>query len=429
MLAMQAPVARFDPVSLGNMRRPDRASVPVAYVAPHAPVTDDALLAASVRLRVEDPQGHSCGSGTIIDANAAGEALVLTCGHLFRDSQGTGKIEVDVFGSSPAVHLPGRLVGYDLQRDVGLVAFRPQGRVTVARVAPPGYGVRAGDAVTSVGCNHGDEPSVQHSQVISVGGPRPARRRAVALVLNLLEVAAQPVEGRSGGGLFSSEGMVIGVCNAAEPTGHEGLYATLESIRAALDQKQLASLYKQPIAPPSLGCGPMGESAIAAADPFSAAPRVRLASQKTRLPPRAMRQLASDRRCRDGWRRAGRDGRNPSPRGRGLGGSLHHPRPRPSTGQERNHHLGRGLARLCPPTRTGRPAARHAAGDLHGSLPAAADDPRVGRRDRLAAPGAVALAARNLSADYPSSVQPCGNAAATVRWPRGQSVTRPSAPS
>ena len=118
--------------------------VPVAYVAPHAAVTDDALLAASVRVRVEDPQGHSCGSGTIIDANAAGDALVLTCGHLFRDSQGTGKIEIDVFGSSPAVHLPGRLVGYDLERDVGLVAFHTQERVMVARVAPPGYGVRAG---------------------------------------------------------------------------------------------------------------------------------------------------------------------------------------------------------------------------------------------------------------------------------------------
>ena len=98
-----------------------------------------------------------------------------------------------------------------------------------------------GDAVTSVGCNHGDEPSVQHSQVIRVVSVVPPTRTATARRTrswNLLEVAAEPVEGRSGGGLFSADGMVIGVCNAAEPTGHEGLYATLESIRAALDQKQ-----------------------------------------------------------------------------------------------------------------------------------------------------------------------------------------------
>ena len=59
-------------------------------------------------------------------------------------------------------------MAYDLERDIGLVAFRPQGPVMVARVAPPGYAVRAGDAVTSVGCNNGDDPTVQHSRVNSL---------------------------------------------------------------------------------------------------------------------------------------------------------------------------------------------------------------------------------------------------------------------
>ena len=44
-------------------------------------------LASSVRLKIEDADGNSVGSGTIIDARA-GEALVLTCGHIFRESQG-----------------------------------------------------------------------------------------------------------------------------------------------------------------------------------------------------------------------------------------------------------------------------------------------------------------------------------------------------
>jgi thiol-disulfide isomerase/thioredoxin len=51
----------------------------------------DHLIAATVRLRIEDPDGHSCGSGTIIDTRQ-GLALILTCGHLFRDSEGKGKI-------------------------------------------------------------------------------------------------------------------------------------------------------------------------------------------------------------------------------------------------------------------------------------------------------------------------------------------------
>src|SRR5689334_22905218 len=46
-----------------------------------------ALLAATVRLYVEDAQGRSCGTGTIVDTRK-GEALVVTCGHLFRETKG-----------------------------------------------------------------------------------------------------------------------------------------------------------------------------------------------------------------------------------------------------------------------------------------------------------------------------------------------------
>ena len=70
--------------------------------------------------------GHSAGSGTIIDARAGGEALVLTCGHLFRDSKGTGKIEVEVYRPCAGCRVPGRLIAYDLERDVALVAFQPR---------------------------------------------------------------------------------------------------------------------------------------------------------------------------------------------------------------------------------------------------------------------------------------------------------------
>ena len=138
---------------------------PLALKSPTG-VSDAALLAASVRLRVEDPDGRSCGSGTIIDSRGE-EALVLTCGHLFRDYKGKGKggITVDLFRSGEPQHVAGTLVSFDLTRDVALVAIRTPGPVAVARLAPPDYKLTEGMAVASVGCNDGDSPTVQHSRV------------------------------------------------------------------------------------------------------------------------------------------------------------------------------------------------------------------------------------------------------------------------
>lgn len=212
---------------------------------------DAELIAASVRLRIEDPHGQSCGSGTIIDARE-GQALILTCGHIFRESQGKGRIEVDLFGRSAARRIPGRLISYDVERDVGLVAVHIPGPVTTARVAPPGYRLVRGSPVVSVGCNNGDRPSTRHTRVIAldraVGPPN-------------LQVAGQSVEGRSGGGLFSADGLVIGVCNAAYKDENESLYAAMGAIHAELDKAGLSYIYKSPPENPA----PRAE--LAAVDP------------------------------------------------------------------------------------------------------------------------------------------------------------------
>jgi hypothetical protein len=191
------------------------------------------LIAASVRLRIQDPQGHSCGSGTIIDARG-GEALILTCGHLFRDSDGNGKIEVDLFGPQHSRRVPGRLIAYDLKSDVGLVAIRTPGPVVTARVAPRGYNLSRGQTVVSVGCDNGADPTAKRSCVNSLNkflGPAN------------VQVAGQPIEGRSGGGLFSADGFVVGVCNAADPEDQEGLFAAVDCIHAALDESDLSYVY------------------------------------------------------------------------------------------------------------------------------------------------------------------------------------------
>ena len=206
-----------------------------------AGVSDAALLAASVRLRVEDPGGHSCGSGTIIDARG-GKALILTCGHIFRDSQGKGPIEVDLFGPNGRSRSAGELMSYDLT--IATWAWwrsDAPGPVATARVAPPGYRVDRGMPVVSVGCNNGDraDRAAQPGDVRWTSSP--ARRTS--------RWPASRWKAAAAAGCSRSEGYVIGVCNAADPSDKEGLFAALGSIYAELDRRlggDLSFVYKSP---------------------------------------------------------------------------------------------------------------------------------------------------------------------------------------
>jgi thiol-disulfide isomerase/thioredoxin len=214
--------------------RPVDPFAPAASAAGSPVASMQDLIQASVRLTIHDPQGSSYGSGTMIDARQ-GEALVLTCGHIFRDSQGKGQITVDLFGPQAPQKVPGRLVAYDLKSDIGLVSIRPGVAVQVAPVAPAGQPIAKGDNVISVGCNNGGPATALESKVTAInkfGGPPN------------VEVAGLPVQGRSGGGLFNREGHVIGVCNAADPADNEGLYAALAAIHSQLDGAGLSAVYQ-----------------------------------------------------------------------------------------------------------------------------------------------------------------------------------------
>jgi len=224
----------------------------------------DRVMASSVRIEIYDQGGQSVGSGTVIDARQ-GEALVLTCGHIFRDSDGKGRITVDLFGQGAPQDVPARVVGYDLESDIGFISFRSSAPLTAARVAPAGYRARSGQPVVSIGCDHGADASPRVSRVTTIdkflGTPN-------------LQVAGQPVQGRSGGGLFSADGYVIGVCNAADPEDNEGLYAALPAIHAEINQLGLAqfALPHAPIVsnpPPAM---PSAMPAFGNADPSATIP-------------------------------------------------------------------------------------------------------------------------------------------------------------
>lgn len=204
-----------------------------ARPAESGPKSDAEFLAMCVRLYIEDPRGRSCGSGAIIDARQ-GQALIITCGHLFRESQGKGRVEVEMFTPTGVQRLPGQVVSYDLQRDVGLVSVQFSGPVACAHVAPAGYQININDPVVSVGCDHGGDPLVRRTRIAPgkyLGPPS-------------VQVDEVPVTGRSGGGLFTPDGTLIGVCNAADPTVNKGLYAAVESVQAELDRSGLGFVYR-----------------------------------------------------------------------------------------------------------------------------------------------------------------------------------------
>ncbi len=200
----------------------------------YAAATEADLTAVTVRIRIADAAGRSTGSGTIIDARG-GEALILTCGHLFRESQGKAPIRVDLFGPQPVSDLPAELLDYDDRLDLGLITIRPPIPVVAARVAPPGFPLSQGDPVFTVGCNGGASPTVRRGTITALNrylGPAN------------IEASGAPVTGRSGGGLFSAEGFLIGVCNAADPQLDEGIYAALKEIHARLDRLELSFVYR-----------------------------------------------------------------------------------------------------------------------------------------------------------------------------------------
>jgi thiol-disulfide isomerase/thioredoxin len=223
---------------------PDGARAPAHQPMPQetsAPTPQDAqLISSSVRLKVDDAKGHSYGTGTIIDTRS-GEALVITCGHLFRDSKGQGPVTVELFEATPqgvrvVDRVQGHIVSYNVDREIGLISIKPTSPVRVAPIAPTQTVMGRGDRVTSVGCNNGQDPTALGTRVTATnryqGPPN-------------LEAQGAPVEGRSGGGLFNTNGELVGVCFAADYEGNEGLYTALESIHDELDRLGLSDVYQR----------------------------------------------------------------------------------------------------------------------------------------------------------------------------------------
>jgi thiol-disulfide isomerase/thioredoxin len=190
-------------------------------------------LDVSVRLRVKDDrQPDAIGSGTIIDSRV-GKSIILTCGHIFRNRDKNAIIEVECFCGGREVTIIGRRFFHDDKSDVGLITINVDS-LPSCRVAFDGTKIVKGAPVISVGCSEGDKPTVQRLKITALNRYQGADN---------IEVAGMPVEGRSGGGLFTQEGQLIGVCSGADSHYREGFFAGLQSVHDILDRCHLTHLY------------------------------------------------------------------------------------------------------------------------------------------------------------------------------------------
>lgn len=196
--------------------------------------------AATVRIKVHDGHGYGVGTGTIIDTHGE-EALVLTCGHLFRDTDGKGRVEVEIFVAGQIKSVAGQVIDYDADdKDIALIAMRPGMTVYPVAVIGTGQTPVNGQTVFSYGCDRGDDPSRRDTRITGVNKYNQHKQ------MSNLEIAGAPIDGRSGGGLFDHTGRLIGVCNSADYKTDIGIYTGPGSIHWQLDRVNMSALYQNP---------------------------------------------------------------------------------------------------------------------------------------------------------------------------------------
>lgn len=194
-----------------------------------------AALNSTVRIRVEDRPGMTAyGTGTIIDSRN-GHALVITCGHLFRDSGGKCKITVDAVINDKLQTVEARVLDFDLEYEIGLLIIEPQGNVTASKVADQSGQPEPGQPLFSVGCSNGADPTIMEMQVTAIdrftGAPN-------------IECTGSPVEGRSGGGLFDEEGRLVAICFGRLDGEPRGAYSGLPTVHWVLEKHELTDIFQ-----------------------------------------------------------------------------------------------------------------------------------------------------------------------------------------
>ena len=195
--------------------------------------------AATVRVQVEgrSTKGgravREVGTGTIVHSVPT-ETLVLTCAHFFLDLQREGSsVTVETFEGDRPQAYSATVVGGNHSLDLALIRITPKRTLPVVPVAASSPELAVGQELVSFGCDLGNPPTRLDMKLVAINrylGP------------GNLVCTTDPVSGRSGGGLYSQSGELVGVCSCAEREKSEGLYVAWSAIVSLLKELKLENL-------------------------------------------------------------------------------------------------------------------------------------------------------------------------------------------
>ena len=213
--------------------------------------------ATVVRIKVQERGPLGFGSGTVISSTPE-ESIVLTCAHIFhvkgpqpRPDQFKPTVLVELFDGrlgDPGGQtvrplgrpMAGEVIDYDFGRDVALVRIKPGRVVPASPIVPEGWSPETRMRMCTVGCTNGEDATAWSTIVTSPSFTGLSEKPNYEAI----QCLHSPKQGRSGGGLFTEDGDVAGVCNYAfDPRVARGLYAAPKSIYAVLDRNNLSFLY------------------------------------------------------------------------------------------------------------------------------------------------------------------------------------------
>jgi S1-C subfamily serine protease len=189
-----------------------------------------------VRIRAVAGNTASYGSGTVVESDDA-KSTVLTCAHLFHGRQ---SVWVDVYADGGSKESYAASILYkDDTADLAVIEFRPGRTLTSSKIVPNHWHAQARMRVVQIGCPEGAPPNKFYAVIKDPAVDTQIRGRRWTGI----QASRIPKQGRSGGGLFTEDGYLIGVCNFADPTQGAGLYAGPDAIYGFLDKNSLARLY------------------------------------------------------------------------------------------------------------------------------------------------------------------------------------------
>ncbi|RLT14750.1 MAG: hypothetical protein DWI24_02470 [Planctomycetota bacterium] len=211
-----------------------------------------------VRIVVHGGGVMGFGSGTIIESTDE-HSIILTCAHIFKleNARNQAKpgdfprqVTVDLFDgkltgpngqtvTTSVKNIPARVIDYDFQTDVGLIAIAPGYKLPASPVVPEKWKPSPKMMMFTAGCSGGKDATVWNTEVVNPESKMLLNRQPYEAI----ECLHEPIQGRSGGGLYTMDGYVAGVCDMAVVGGKRGLYATPKSIHSLLARNDMGRMY------------------------------------------------------------------------------------------------------------------------------------------------------------------------------------------